>query len=1022
MILFMAVHGLAKPAKPVVINEFMASNVQELQGIAADPCFAPGRGFYDAPIEVTLTTATPGAQIWYTLDATVPHQQMTLGQRVAWTGKLYSGPIQVSSTTCIRAVAVKTGYKDSQVSAHTYIFLDDVVQQSASPAGFPLTWGGRQADYAMDPRIVDDPAYADAIKDDLKSTPSVCIVIPNDDFFGAQRGIYSNPYGTGDDWERAATIEWIDPSTGGQFGVNAGLRSQGAVGRGAIKHGLRIAMRAEYGLSKLHYPLFEDTDVQEFDSLILRSIWNYSWVGDSGMNGPVNADYLRDVFARDTIRDMGGLVPHGRPVQVYVNGLYWGLYILAERPDDGFAAAHLGGAKEDYDVLKAPTGFGGEPMEVVSGDHLTLPPEWTTLFSMVKGDLSTGQAYRAIQPYVDVPALIDYMLMVFYTGSRDAPTLLGNDVEPRNFYAVRTHQPAGGWVFLAWDVEWSLEYPDENRVTKLGGRENPGLVFKALGANPDFRMEVADHVQRHFYWSGELTPDAADLRYLDRANETSGAIVGESARWGDVLRSQPYTPADWQAEVQRLSGQYFPVRTRIVLSQLKAQGWYPSIGAPSFRVNGKERFGGPVSAGTGLVLANPNTSGTVYYTFDGSDPRIPEANLQPLPLVTLVAESAPKNVLVPTTDIGTSWRGGSEPFDDSEWTDAIPLAKRTGGVGYEAETGYGPFISYDVFLAMYEQNTTCYIRIPFTVAAQDLATFKSLTLRARCDDGFVAFLNGVEVASLNRPATLAWNSRCADRPDSTQFVDIPITDFLAALRPGNNVLAVHALNSSPTDTDFLFSAELLASPESTTDRRVSPSALAAKGPLTLDRSTRVKARVLTDQWSALNEAVFGVGPVAGSLRISELMFHPADAPDGAGDPNGEFVELTNIGTSPINLALVRFDQGIHFTFPSLDLAPGQYVLVVADKAAFESVYGKGLAVAGQYAGSLSNGGERIRLCDALGEVVEDFTYSDDWYHITDGDGFSLTVKDVKADPPGLSTAGAWRPSAHPGGTPGHGGL
>jgi hypothetical protein len=1001
------------------------ANAQEFLGVVADPCLAPGRGFYDAPIEVSLTTTTAGAQIWYTLDATIPHQQVTLGQRTAWTGKLYSGPIQVSSTTCIRAVAVKTGYKDSMVSAHTYLFVDDVIRQSASPVGFPLTWGGRQADYAMDPRIVDDPAYADTIRDDLKSTPSVCIVIPNDDFFGAERGIYSNGYATGDDWERAATIEWIDPLTGGQFGVNAGLRSQGAVGRGAIKHGLRIAMRAEYGLSKLHYPLFEDTDIQEFDSLILRSIWNYSWVGHSGMTGPANADYLRDVFARDTIRDMGGLVPRGRPVQVYVNGLYWGLHILAERPDDGFAAAHLGGAKEDYDVLKAPTGFSGEPMEVVSGDQKTLPPQWTTLFSMVKGDLSSGQAYKAIQPYVDVPALIDYMLMVFYTGSRDAPTLLGNDVEPRNFYAVRPRQPEGGWVFLAWDVEWSLEYPDENRVTKMGGRENPGLVFKALGANPDFRMEVADHVQRHFCGSGALTADVSDFRYLDRANEASGAIVGESARWGDVLRpQQPYTPADWQAEVQRLSGKYFPVRTGIVLGQLKDQGWYPSVGAPSFRVNGKDRYGGPASAGTSLTLVNPNSSGTVYYTLDGSDPRIPEADLQPLPVVTLVAESAAKKVLVPTADVGTSWRGGSEPFDDSSWTDAIPLAKRSGGVGYEAETGYGPFISYDVFLVMYEQNTSCYIRIPFTVAAQDLATFKSLTLRARCDDGFVAFLNGVEVASLNRPATLAWNSRCADRPDSAAFVDIPISDSLPALRAGSNVLAVHGLNATAADTDFLFSAELLASPVSTTDRRVWPSALAAKGPVTLNRSTRVKARVLTDQWSALNEAVFGVGPVASSLRISELMYHPATAADGSvpGDPNAEFVELTHIGTTPINLALVRFDQGIHFTFPPLDLAPGQYVLLVADKAAFESVYGKGLNVAGEYSGSLSNGGERLRLCDALGEVVEDFTYSDDWYGITDGDGFSLTVKDVKAGPAGLSTAGAWRPSAHPGGTPGRGGL
>ena len=102
----------------------------------------------------------------------------------------------------------------------------------------------------------------------------------------------------------------------------------------------------------------------------------------------------------------------------------------------------------------------------------------------------------------------------------------------------------------------------------------------------------------------------------------------------------------------------------------------------------------------------------------------------------------------------------------------------------------------------------------------------------------------------------------------------------------------------------------------------------------------------------------------------------------------------------------------------MDLAPGQYVLVVADVNAFESAYGQGLPVAGRYSGSLSNGGERIQLCDAIGRIIEDFTYADNWYKITDGGGYSLTVVDVKADPNGLSSADRWRPSAHPGGSPG----
>ena len=79
-------------------------------------------------------------------------------------------------------------------------------------------------------------------------------------------------------------------------------------------------------------------------------------------------------------------------------------------------------------------------------------------------------------------------------------------------------------------------------------------------------------------------------------------------------------------------------------------------------------------------------------------------------------------------------------------------------------------------------------------------------------------------------------------------------------------------------------------------------------------------------------------------------------------------------------------------------------------------------MAGQYSGSLSNGGEQIRLCDALGRIIADFTYDDKWYPLTDGQGYSLTVLDVNADPSGLSSAGTWRPSARSGGSPGRAGL
>jgi len=158
--------------------------------------------------------------------------------------------------------------------------------------------------------------------------------------------------------------------------------------------------------------------------------------------------------------------------------------------------------------------------------------------------------------------------------------------------------------------------------------------------------------------------------------------------------------------------------------------------------------------------------------------------------------------------------------------------------------------------------------------------------------------------------------------------------------------------------------------------------------------------------------VYSVGPVAESLRISELMYHPQDA-------NEEFVELVNTGQDAIDLNFVRFTNGVDFTFGPGTLAPGQTVLVVRDLNTFEAAYGTHLNVAGQYKKSLSNGGDRIELEDALGQTILDFRYEDHWYPGTDGTGYSLEAANVwLTDPTHFSEASTWRQSIDLMGSPG----
>jgi hypothetical protein len=128
----------------------------------------------------------------------------------ATTGTAYTGAISISKTTTLRAAAFKAGWRATDVVAQTYIFPNDVIQQAISPTGFPTVWGGTTADYQMDPDVVNNPAYSALIKDALKSIPSISLALNQADMFGSS-GIYSNPGGTGVGWERATSIEWINP-------------------------------------------------------------------------------------------------------------------------------------------------------------------------------------------------------------------------------------------------------------------------------------------------------------------------------------------------------------------------------------------------------------------------------------------------------------------------------------------------------------------------------------------------------------------------------------------------------------------------------------------------------------------------------------------------------------------------------------------------------------------------------------------------------------------------------------------
>ncbi|RIK76566.1 MAG: hypothetical protein DCC68_19115 [Planctomycetota bacterium] len=1037
----------AATSGPTEIRYFTAptpgeANGEGVAGIVADTTFSLDRGIIaktdrdaNGQIHVEIATATPDAAIYYTTNGTEPSPE---------NGTLYADPIAIGQTTTLRAAAYKDGFLPSDVDTQTYLFLEDVVYQSNAPQGLAPHWNGEPVDYGMtqipaDQRVIaNDPnatseEYEQVIVDSLLSLPSLSIVMDPEDLFGSAGGIYTNTYARGESWERAASIEYILPDGSEGFQTNAALQMMGWTSRipgVSPKHTLRVVFKDEFGPGRLNFPFF-DNGVDSYNTLALRSNSRDAWIGDNGgiqnaqgrESRPV-ASYMRDQWMRETEAAMGQPSVAGRYVHLYLNGQYWGLYNTTERPDAAFAEQHFGGAEEDYDVLR----FCNPSPQLVDGSM----DKWNELVALVDAGLSSMEAYQRIQGnnpdgtrnpayevLVDVDSLIDFMIGGYYHAAADWPC---------NWYAIRDRRDTSeGFKFLQWDGD--IAFPFGDVVADVVNPEpfwasTPGRFEPALRHNYEFRLKVADHVQRHFYNGGALSPEAAASRWAEIGEMVRPALAAESARWGDYRRDIDPTfggrtlytrESYWDPFNEFMLNTFFPLRSSVVLDQLR----YPALDAPVL-----SQHGGEVVPGTAVSISA--SAGTVYYTTDGSDPRGLSSGFVE-GTATLVSENAAKRVFVPTPSngggtVGASWRGGQEPYDDNAWISG------TGGVGYDLGVGpgavdYNPLIGVNVQADMYNRASSVYIRIPFEVTESEANAFNQLTLRVRYDDGFVAYLNGVEIARSGATKNPSYNAvATSNRPDGDAilFQDIDVSKNLIDLRLGTNILAIHGLNAATNSSDLLVSAELAASRVHAGDP--SANALLYSSDLVLGQSTILKARAFDGTtWSALTEAAFAV---SNPLRVTELMYNP---PGNA--ETTEFVEITNTGTQPVPLPGVRFiradGDGIEYEFLAADaiteLLPAQRMVIVNDLAAFAAAYPDltGVLIAERpFVGNLSNGGEQLTLVDAQGGVIQQFTFDDAWQPTTDGDGFSLVIVDEGAAKATWNDAASWRASFAAGGSPG----
>ena len=351
-----------------------------------------------------------------------------------------------------------------------------------------------------------------------------------------------------------------------------------------------------------------------------------------------------------------------------------------------------------------------------------------------------------------------------------------------------------------------------------------------------------------------------------------------------------------------------------------------------------------------------------------------------------------------------------------------------GGIGYErdATNTLDPGITTDIEASLYNVRTSLQLRKSVTLDAGQIASVKNLLLRVRYDDGYVAYLNGVEVARKNAPALGVLNGTSAasaahNDADALTLETIDITANAGLLTVGTNVIAVQGLNVAVADDDFLINVELAAT---TTPYGLSGTAQVYSAPIAINGVTTVKTRTFSGgEWSALDTAVFTVNTVAAStsnLVVTQVAYNPI------GGSTFEWIELMAIGPDNVDLTDVSISNAVDFSFPSGYILPaGARVQIAGNVTSFVSRYGSAAPVnlmSAAFIGNLSNGGENIRIARVVGTTsttIKSFTYNSDatWPASADGAGPVLVLIEPVTNPD--HTLGVnWRASSASGGSPG----
>lgn len=597
-----------------------------LTGKVAPPQMSIPAGFHTSAVTVTLSSATPGATIRYTLDGSEPTETTgTAGTSVS-----------VSTALALRARAFAPGMIASDVSTRTYLIGQAAARRAVPalcvtaeeartlyrPYGIMAISGGSYTNFAAPLPTTQNTIWTQTGA--TSGTP-------------ADLTAYNNPVHRGRFVERPANMEILNPN--GTPGPNTGfgmrisgsgharprykltnqnrtsLPNSGAWSSTSYtdKPSFNFFFRDELGGDPLSFPLFPGYPVTEFHDLRIRA-------GKNDVSNP----FIEDEFMRRVFISTGQQGSRGMINTLWVNGVYKGYYNLCEHLREDFFQRHHG-SKHAWDVRQVTT--------IASGDGLAFQEMITFIRNNPQSTLAN---YQGMKTRLDMVNFIDYLIVNLMGVTGDWPH--------NNYVCARERSVNGLHRYYLWDAEGAFgDFSGNVRTNQFvaastgsvvtdapataGLEQGIRILYTLLRASPEFKLLFADRLQKHFFNNGALTESVLLTQWNQMKSEFApliapAAVTDRVTPWlngvGDATRYTTTGATNTPSRRNVLFNGYTDdvAGGTVVAPHLVAEGLWPATRAPLFNLPA-----GAVNSGALLLMTNPNPTGTIYYALGGLDPR-----------------------------------------------------------------------------------------------------------------------------------------------------------------------------------------------------------------------------------------------------------------------------------------------------------------------------------------------------------------------------------------------------------------